>query len=103
EDGIRDFHVTGVQTCALPIYRDAPVVAGVEYVVAAVDLGPYVPWFFVFDRFGLLCPIRAPSILFEVVDSRVSRLWRPGNWTDQTDRKSVVEGKGVGVGRVRCL
>src|SRR5690606_41632817 len=22
EDGIRDFHVTGVQTCALPIYRD---------------------------------------------------------------------------------
>src|SRR5690606_40850034 len=24
EDGIRDFHVTGVQTCALPIYRSAP-------------------------------------------------------------------------------
>src|SRR5690606_40249787 len=23
EDGIRDFHVTGVQTCALPIYRRA--------------------------------------------------------------------------------
>src|SRR5690606_41139322 len=23
EDGIRDFHVTGVQTCALPISRDA--------------------------------------------------------------------------------
>src|SRR5690606_39414900 len=22
EDGIRDFHVTGVQTCALPIYTD---------------------------------------------------------------------------------
>src|SRR5207302_7762653 len=22
EDGIRDFHVTGVQTCALPIYRN---------------------------------------------------------------------------------
>src|SRR5690606_40702310 len=22
EDGIRDFHVTGVQTCALPIYLD---------------------------------------------------------------------------------
>src|SRR5690606_41078890 len=27
EDGIRDFHVTGVQTCALPIYRDADRVA----------------------------------------------------------------------------
>src|SRR5690606_41052683 len=24
EDGIRDFHVTGVQTCALPIYGNAP-------------------------------------------------------------------------------
>src|SRR5690606_11797179 len=24
EDGIRDFHVTGVQTCALPIYRWRP-------------------------------------------------------------------------------
>src|SRR5690606_29986847 len=24
EDGIRDFHVTGVQTCALPIYTRAP-------------------------------------------------------------------------------
>src|SRR5690606_40246281 len=23
EDGIRDFHVTGVQTCALPIYHEA--------------------------------------------------------------------------------
>src|SRR5436309_10715635 len=23
EDGIRDFHVTGVQTCALPIYRSS--------------------------------------------------------------------------------
>src|SRR5690606_40718276 len=23
EDGIRDFHVTGVQTCALPIFRKA--------------------------------------------------------------------------------
>src|SRR5207302_3200928 len=25
EDGIRDFHVTGVQTCALPIYKDGPM------------------------------------------------------------------------------
>src|SRR5690606_39551930 len=24
EDGIRDFHVTGVQTCALPISADSP-------------------------------------------------------------------------------
>src|SRR5436309_1089529 len=25
EDGIRDFHVTGVQTCALPIFRLPPL------------------------------------------------------------------------------
>src|SRR5690606_40290968 len=27
EDGIRDFHVTGVQTCALPIYPDLGTLA----------------------------------------------------------------------------
>src|SRR5690606_40200019 len=28
EDGIRDFHVTGVQTCALPICRYPPYLRG---------------------------------------------------------------------------
>src|SRR5690606_41132643 len=28
EDGIRDFHVTGVQTCALPIFSPRPVPTG---------------------------------------------------------------------------
>src|SRR5690606_39762140 len=32
EDGIRDFHVTGVQTCALPIF-------GEQYAAASADLG----------------------------------------------------------------
>src|SRR5437660_12859437 len=30
EDGIRDGHVTGVQTCALPIYRAADARPGLE-------------------------------------------------------------------------
>src|SRR5690606_40754166 len=30
EDGIRDFHVTGVQTCALPISLTIPVVSVVS-------------------------------------------------------------------------
>src|SRR5690625_7828599 len=30
EDGIRDGHVTGVQTCALPIFEECPVVGRVE-------------------------------------------------------------------------
>src|SRR5690606_40214942 len=30
EDGIRDFHVTGVQTCALPICTGAQLLAGLQ-------------------------------------------------------------------------
>src|SRR5690606_40602571 len=36
EDGIRDFHVTGVQTCALPIYR-AKVKEIIEYTARHFD------------------------------------------------------------------
>src|SRR5690606_40671323 len=42
EDGIRDFHVTGVQTCALPIYlcdRDfLLVIDNFEHVIEAAEL-----------------------------------------------------------------
>src|SRR5690606_40820901 len=31
EDGIRDFHVTGVQTCALPIYDDRDALPRYDY------------------------------------------------------------------------
>src|SRR5690606_40061873 len=46
EDGIRDFHVTGVQTCALPIseIREALVGADeatIERVLSARDLESY--------------------------------------------------------------
>src|SRR5690606_39908161 len=50
EDGIRDFHVTGVQTCALPIYLLAgaevgiqvlvPVMNGIAGAQIGVDVGP---------------------------------------------------------------
>src|SRR5204862_5239000 len=36
EDGIRDLYVTGVQTCALPIFGEAAGVGPVEVVVAEV-------------------------------------------------------------------
>src|SRR5690606_39501462 len=39
EDGIRDFHVTGVQTCALPI---SPPTGGV-FLCAASDRGLHAP------------------------------------------------------------
>src|SRR5256885_6028617 len=34
EDGIRDYKVTGVQTCALPILRKVPELAGEEAIAA---------------------------------------------------------------------
>src|SRR5690606_40462360 len=37
EDGIRDFHVTGVQTCALPIYLYFRLIDGGARVVHAAD------------------------------------------------------------------
>src|SRR5690606_40031126 len=39
EDGIRDFHVTGVQTCALPIWSSLPYagVMGVTWEQLVVD------------------------------------------------------------------
>src|SRR5690606_40591997 len=49
EDGIRDFHVTGVQTCALPIYvAGLPPASGLDYrlVLTAVfvPLGVHHLW-----------------------------------------------------------
>src|SRR5690606_41050527 len=51
EDGIRDFHVTGVQTCALPIYgllstflfSQDPLLNGHAFDGTFVDLDPQ-PW-----------------------------------------------------------
>src|SRR5207302_7182872 len=45
EDGIRDFHVTGVQTCALPIWRwfasPWPYLGGL---VALLTFSPVIVW-----------------------------------------------------------
>src|SRR5690606_41031420 len=43
EDGIRDFHVTGVQTCALPIYVVALLDAGDAGTDGLDDAGALVP------------------------------------------------------------
>src|SRR5690606_40370988 len=40
EDGIRDFHVTGVQTCALPILRYGEIPAHLHF----REPNPYIPW-----------------------------------------------------------
>src|SRR5436309_16101877 len=44
EDGIRDFHVTGVQTCALPISRDKAVAVLAQPPEASGLSAPVTPW-----------------------------------------------------------
>src|SRR5690606_40371707 len=50
EDGIRDFHVTGVQTCALPIYlwhknEDGQFARGIQYPILKPEEGEWhSPW-----------------------------------------------------------
>src|SRR5690606_41139516 len=43
EDGIRDFHVTGVQTCALPIYQATSARSGREQSRTVVRSRPEKP------------------------------------------------------------
>src|SRR5690606_40204532 len=93
--GIRDFHVTGVQTCALPILS-----------ASVLDLGTLWPW----DRTAVLADCARTGRLLVVHDAvqvggfgaevaataaqatgcRVGRLGAP---RIPVDRKSVVEGK----------
>src|SRR5690606_40163117 len=62
EDGIRDFHVTGVQTCALPIYSGGIVIAQARETVPAGTLDART--------------VKVPGVLIDVVvlapDQRLS-------------------------------
>src|SRR5690606_41046060 len=93
EDGIRDFHVTGVQTCALPIwvrrrYEGHAVPLGEHHVARHVrqermqeldtDCGP-IPW------------ARHPKATRLLMLSTPSGLGKVS--ANRPDRKSVVEGK----------
>ena len=57
---------------------------GGEYLVVALALGPSSIWLFLADRFrGLRYPLVYPVNLFAITDSRRSRLWEWGRWTDR--------------------
>src|SRR3712207_8520493 len=77
EDGIRDIGVTGVQTCALPIYGFAS--GGGELPDVKVARPVTVP---LQDRLDGVCVVHA---------------------TVEADRKSVVQGKSVDLGGRRIL
>src|SRR5256885_5521510 len=79
EDGIRDYKVTGVQTCALPIFHERP-----DDRLELAELQPIV---------GSLVNASAVRRVFEMTRmlsrARVFRL-SPGGSPEATDRKSVV-------------
>src|SRR5207253_4639442 len=87
EDGIRDGHVTGVQTCALPIWprHDAagPALAGLDRL---------------HRRREALSPRSGPRPRPPARGRLSRRLHLPLVGDAGRDRKSVVEGKGGGPG-----
>src|SRR5256885_10934448 len=66
EDGIRDYKVTGVQTCALPIFRD-PVVGDLQLVPPAVHEDATAALRAVLDG----QPIDARGVAVEVARERI--------------------------------
>src|SRR5690606_39683873 len=101
-DGIRAFHVTGVQTCALPIsgsrkqdVKSAPAIAG----------------YFPRRRFPLIISVEVAQTnqgegerwnCVSCTTKRRSARWRtPSSLSIPQARKSVVEGQGVGLDRAR--
>lgn len=60
----------------------APLVVGQEYLVVAFAFGPWIPWLFLADRWGLRYPLIYPSCMFSITDTRRSAMWERGWWRD---------------------
>src|SRR5690606_41106477 len=96
EDGIRDFHVTGVQTCALPILHAFDVAIATQARAAASDE----------EEVDCELPLGSIDPAFCTALARLGPFGMgfapPRFWVDPVrveavrDRKSVVEGKRVG-------
>src|SRR5256885_6420293 len=89
EDGIRDYKVTGVQTCALPIFGEQLVDEGRDA-----------------DRVGVARPggrIRLGGLGVGGRHRRERNLRKLERSSGGADRKSVVEGKSVDLGGRRII
>src|SRR5690606_39810584 len=91
EDGIRDFHVTGVQTCALPILAEVttkivPPSRQVDESLPVVVTGR-APWRTDVEARGVTVSLRAIPLKDHGIRIGAIVLCR------DVDRKSVVEGK----------
>src|SRR5690606_39420031 len=71
-DGIRDFHVTGVQTCALPIFVQKPI--GKTSVVIVLKIEPFELGVDIRDRSTIIFKILEEDgrLYFKIVPSILS-------------------------------
>src|SRR5690606_39822363 len=84
EDGIRDFHVTGVQTCALPIYPRSiirKVLAALLLAFIAVIVAQSISRFSFRELVGTVEELSAPNEKLSLLNSRseerrVGKEWR---------------------------
>src|SRR5690606_4299486 len=92
EDGIRDFHVTGVQTCALPIWE----VRVCDPLRQAREVGDFVS----LDEIVETCDVislHTPLTLdgehatFHLFDQTRLEQLRPGSWLINASRGAVVD------------
>src|SRR5690625_2909841 len=88
EDGIRDGHVTGVQTCALPIYYHFAAHMWVPFVLPGLALG-----YFIYKR---KMPARLSSTFSPLLGGKVYE-W-PGKLIDALSIIGTVFGLAVSVG-----
>src|SRR5690606_40194376 len=86
EDGIRDFHVTGVQTCALPIFSSDR--ADLEGVPDQLEDRAY-------GRYTVLWPVASHA---EQVPERTEYTWRRVSRTWQIGRASRRERVSIAMG-----
>src|SRR5256885_5541946 len=77
EDGIRDYKVTGVQTCALPIWPDVRLIDVATKAAAQMK-----------DRLKDQPMVLSTAQL--AIGQTLFALWRPKEAYDLVDRKSVV-------------
>src|SRR5690606_39567142 len=91
EDGIRDFHVTGVQTCALPIFGNSGQRQGLTVHSLNMDPGAGGAWNYTLT---LTQNLKKAKVSKGEVTLRIDGV-RAGKLDSLQDRKSVVEGKSV--------
>src|SRR5690606_39968132 len=101
EDGIRDFHVTGVQTCALPIFNPAILISVQCYMWRSVLCSqPYLSCLGLQRRH---CPpIRRPLLISRSEERRVGKEGR-ARWSRGRHIKKREETDGVGAPTKGCV